>query len=74
MNDVSPCTCCWLTTSTVLQVTSLNSRHFDEQRSTLPVTNQRMYASAIWSASMTADQLSAELDVMQINLASHLAA
>lgn len=52
---------------------SLNWRGFVGQVSTAVVTGQRVYAAAIWSAAMTAAQLSAELDVMQVNLASHLA-
>ena len=62
------------TTPVAIPSTSLNWKGTAGQAAAFPVTNQRMYASAIWSASMTADQLSAELDVMQINLASHLAA
>ncbi|MBL0772285.1 hypothetical protein JK332_11020 [Klebsiella michiganensis] len=53
--------------------TSLNWRGYVGQLSTGVVTGQRIYAAAIWSAAMTAAQLSAELDVMQVNLATHLA-
>lgn len=60
------------TTPVAIPSASLNWRGYTGQMSSYPVTNQRMYASAIWSAAMTADQLSAELDVMQINLAAHL--
>ncbi|HDT1947124.1 TPA: hypothetical protein QHR21_000986 [Klebsiella pneumoniae] len=61
------------TTPVAIPSTSLNWRGFTGQLSTFLVTNQRMYAAAIWSATMTAEQMSAELDVMQVNLASHLA-
>ncbi|MFL3235812.1 hypothetical protein ACJ0L3_26395, partial [Klebsiella pneumoniae] len=61
------------TTPVAIPSTSLNWRGFTGQLSTFQVTNQRMYAAAIWSATMTAEQMSAELDVMQVNLASHLA-
>ncbi|HBR2821302.1 TPA: hypothetical protein QIM43_002325 [Klebsiella aerogenes] len=53
--------------------TSLNWRGFVGQLSTGVVTGQRVYAAAIWDAAMTEAQLSSELDVMQVNLASHLA-
>lgn len=53
--------------------TSANWRAYVGNNATFHVSNLRTYAAAVWSAAMSTEQISAELDVMRVNLSSHLA-
>ncbi|WP_034913049.1 hypothetical protein [Erwinia sp. 9145] len=47
-------------------------RFFTGQISARPLNGLKIFANACWSVTMTAEEMSAELDVMQMNLAARL--
>ena len=59
-------------TPVAIPETSSAWRIYIGQISTYPIDNLRLYAAAAWSAYLTPEELTAELNVMEINLLGHL--
>lgn len=59
-------------TPVAIPAESGNWRLYIGQLSTYPIDELRMYAAAAWAGYLTAEELTSELNVMEINLLGHL--